>query len=198
SMGGMHTWLWGETHPGFMDALMPLASLPAQISGRNRMMRRMVIDSIRNDPDWKDGEYASEPRGLTEAVYTLLFMVSSPLQWQKAAPTREAADRFFDEQVTARLKNADASDMLYAFEASRDYDPGPALETITAPLVAVNSADDQVNPPELGILEREIRRVPHGRAVVLPISDLTRGHGTHSWPALWQGHLAAVLRARAR
>jgi homoserine O-acetyltransferase len=194
SMGGMHTWLWGEIQPDFMDALLPLASLPVQISGRNRMMRRMVIDSIRDDPDWKGGEYGTQPHGLTTAVYTLLFMVSSPLQWQKAAPTREAADRFFDEQVQARLKGADANDMLYHFDASRDYDPGPALETIRAPLVAINSADDQVNPPELGILEREIRRVPHGRAVLLPISDLTRGHGTHSWPAVWQPHLAELLR----
>jgi len=194
SMGGMQTWLWGEAYPDFMDALMPLASLPAQIAGRNRMMRRMVIDSIRNDPEWKGGEYTAQPRGLTAAVYTLLFMVSSPLQWQKAAPTREAADRFFDEQVQARLQGADANDMLYAFDASRDYDPGPALESIRAPLLAVNSADDQVNPPELGILEGEIPRVPRGRAVVLPISDLTRGHGTHSWPALWQEHLARLLR----
>lgn len=194
SMGGMHTWLWGETYPDFMDALMPLASLPAQIAGRNRMMRRMVIDSIRNDPDWKGGQYSAQPRGLRSAVHTLLFMVSSPLRWQNAAPTREAADRFFDEQMKARLEGVDANDMLYQFDASRDYDPGPALETIQAPLVAINSADDQVNPPELGILEREIGRVRHGRAVVLPISDQTRGHGTHSWPALWQDHLAALLR----
>jgi homoserine O-acetyltransferase len=194
SMGGMHTWLWGEMYPDFMDALMPLASLPAEVAGRNRMMRRVVIDSIRDDPEWKGGDYMTQPRGLKAAVYTLLFMVSSPLQWQKAAPTREAADRFFDEQVQARLRGVDASDMLYQFDASRDYDPGPALETIRAPLVAINSADDQVNPPELGILERGVRRLPRGRAVVLSISDQTRGHGTHSWPALWQDHLAALLR----
>jgi homoserine O-acetyltransferase len=194
SMGGMQTWLWGETDPGFMDALLPLASLPAQIAGRNRMMRRMVIDSIRNDPAWDGGEYQAQPRGLTAAMYTLLFMTSIPLQWQKAAPTRDAADRFFDEQVRTRVEAADANDLLYQFDASRDYDPGPALETIRAPLVAINSADDQVNPPELGILEREIQRVPRGRAVLLPISDQTRGHGTHSWPVVWQEHLAALLR----
>ncbi len=194
SMGGMHTWLWGETHPDFMDALMPLASLPVQIAGRNRMMRRMVIDSIRGDPDWRGGEYQAQPRGLTSAVYTLLFMTSSPLQWQRAAPSREAADRFFDEQVHRRLEGVDANDMLYQFDASRDYDPAPALESIRAPLVAINSADDQVNPPELGILEREVQRVKHGRAVVLPISDLTRGHGTHSLPALWKGHLEELLQ----
>ena len=195
SMGGMHTWLWGETQPDFMDALMPLASLPTQIAGRNRMMRRTAMDSIRGDPEWKNGDYEAQPRaGLTGAIYTLLYMGSSPLQWQKNAPTRDAADRYFDEQVQARLKTMDANDTLYQFDASRDYDPGPALETIRAPLVAINSADDEVNPPELGILEREIRRVPRGRAVLLPISDQTRGHGTHSWPAIWQDHLAALLR----
>jgi homoserine O-acetyltransferase len=157
----------------------------------------MVIDSIRNDPEWKGGDYTAQPRGLVPALYTLLFMTSVPLQWQKAAPTRETADRFFDEQIQARLRTADANDMLYQFDASRDYDPAPALESIQAPLLAVNSADDQVNPPELGILETEIRRVPRGRAVVLPISDRTRGHGTHSWPALWQEHLAALLRESA-
>jgi homoserine O-acetyltransferase len=193
SMGGMHTWLWGETYPDFMDALMPLASLPVQIAGRNRMMRRMVIDSIRNDPEWKGGEYAAPPRGLASAVYTLLFMVSSPLQWQKAAPTREAADRFFDEQVKTRLRGVDANDMLYQFEASSDYDPAPELEKILAPLTAVNSADDQVNPPELGILEREIRRVKRGAYVLIPTSDETRGHGTHTRPAVWKQHLADLL-----
>src|SRR5437870_3710367 len=120
SMGGMQTWLWGETYPDFMDALMPLASLPVQIAGRNRMMRRMIIDSIRNDPDWKKGEYAAQPRaGLTGAIYTLLFMTSSPLQWHTRAPTRDAADELFDEMVAARLKNADANDMLYHYDASR-------------------------------------------------------------------------------
>ena len=193
SMGGMHTWLWGETYPDVMDALMPLASLPVQIAGRNRMMRRMVIDSIRNDPGWKGGEYAAAPPGLTSAVYSLLFMVSSPQQWQKAAPTREAADRFFDEQVEARLAAIDANDMLYQFEASADYDPAPDLERIEAPLTAVNSADDQVNPPELGILEREIGRVKRGAYVLIPTSDETRGHGTHSRPEVWKQHLADLL-----
>jgi homoserine O-acetyltransferase len=195
SMGGMHTWLWGETHPEFMDALMPLASLPTQIAGRNRMMRRTAMDSIRSDPEWKGGEYETQPRaGLAGAIYTLLYMGSSPLQWQKNAPTRDAADRYFDEQVQGRLKAMDANDTLYQFDASRDYDPEPDLEKIRAPLVSINSADDEVNPPELGILERLIQRVPRGRAVLMPISAETRGHGTHSWPALWQDHLAALLR----
>jgi homoserine O-acetyltransferase len=193
SMGGMHTWLWGEKYPDFMDALMPLASLPVQIAGRNRMTRRMVIDSIRNDPEWNNGEYKSQPRGLRTAIYTLLFMTSSPLQWQKQAPTRDAADRFFDDMVSRQLARTDANDMLYAFDASRDYDPAPNLESIKAPLLAINSADDQVNPPELGILEREIKRVKRGQFVLIPISDKTRGHGTHSVPEIWKEHLARLL-----
>jgi homoserine O-acetyltransferase len=198
SMGGMQTWLWGETYPDFMDALMPLASLPAQIAGRNRMMRRMVIDSIRDDPGWQNGEYKRQPRGLTSAIYTLVFMVSSPLQWQKQAPTREAADKFFDDMVASYQRQSDANDMLYQFDASRDYDPAPDLEKIKAPLTAVNSADDQVNPPELGLMEQGIRRVARGRYVLIPTSDETRGHGTHSLPALWQQYLKELLDASAR
>ena len=194
SMGGMHTWVWGEKYPDFMDALLPLASLPVQIAGRNRMMRRMVIDPIRNDPDWNNGEYKTQPRGLTTAIYTLLFMSSSPLQWYRQAPTRDAADRFFDDQVRRQVARTDANDMLYAFDASRDYDPAPNLESIKAPLIAINSADDQVNPPELGILEREIKRVKRGRYVLIPISDKTRGHGTHSLPELWKEHLDGLLQ----
>jgi homoserine O-acetyltransferase len=193
SMGGMHSWVWGEKYPDFMDALMPLASLPVQIAGRNRMMRRMVIDSIKNDPEWNNGEYKSQPRGLSAAIYTLLFMTSSPLQWQKQAPTRETADRMFDDMVSRQLARTDANDMLYAFSASRDYDPAPKLESIKAALVAINSADDQVNPPELGILEREIKRVKRGRYILIPISDRTRGHGSHSLPELWKQHLAQLL-----
>ncbi len=194
SMGGMHTWLWGEKYPDFMDALMPLASLPVQISGRNRMMRRMVIDSIKSDPEWKNGEYEQQPtRGLTPAIHALMFMTSSPLQQYKQAPTRDAADKLFDDSVRAQLARADANDMLYAFDASRDYDPEPALAKIKAPLVAVNSADDQVNPPELGIVEKAIQRVKRGRYVLIPISDETRGHGTHSLPELWKKYLAELL-----
>lgn len=194
SMGGMHTWMWATRHPTFMDAAMPLASLPVQIAGRNRMFRRMVSDSIRNDPEWKGGEYTQTPRGLTAAAYTLVFMTSVPRQWQKRAPTRESADRFFDEMVAQRLRSTDANDMLYQFESSRDYDPQPDLEKIVCPLVAVNSADDQVNPPELGVLEEQIKRVKRGRAVVIPISDQTRGHSTHSWPSVWSDELARLLR----
>ena len=194
SMGGMHTWVWAEKYPEFMDALMPLASLPVQISGRNRMMRRMVIDPIRNDPEWNNGEYKSQPRGLTTAIYTLLFMTSSPLQWYKQAPSRDSADKFFDDMVRRQLARTDANDMLYAFDSSRDYDPAPNLEKIKARLVAINSADDQVNPPELGILEKEIKRVKFGQYVLIPISDKTRGHGTHSLPEIWKEHLGRLLQ----
>jgi homoserine O-acetyltransferase len=194
SMGGMHTWLWGEKYPDFMDALAPLASLPVQISGRNRMMRRMVIDSIRSDPEWNNGDYKQQPvRGVTSAIYTLLFMTSAPLQQYKQSPTREAADKMFDNLVQSQLARTDANDMLYAFDASRDYDPAPELEKIKAPLLAINSADDQVNPPELGIVEKEIKRVKRGRFALIPISDKTRGHGTHSLPELWKQYLAELL-----
>jgi len=193
SMGGMHTWLWGERYPGFMDGLMPLASVPTQIAGRNRMMRKMISDDIRTDPEWNNGEYTKQPRGLTPAIHILMFMTSIPLQWQKQAPTRDAADKFLEDQLRSRLASTDANDMLYQFEASRDYDPSPDLERITAPLVAINSADDQVNPPELGLMEALIARVKNGRYVLVPTSDRTRGHGTHSYPAIWQSYLKELL-----
>jgi len=198
SMGGMHTWMWGELYPDFMDALMPLACLPMQIAGRNRMTRRMIMDAIRNDPEWQDGEYKIQPRGLTSAIYTLLFMISSPLQWQQQAPTLTEADRLFDKMVEDFATDLDANDLLYQVDASRDYDPAPALEQITAPLLAINSADDQVNPPELGILEQEIQRVQQGRCVLFPTSGKTRGHGTHSLPEIWKPHLAELLEESNR
>jgi homoserine O-acetyltransferase len=193
SMGGMHTWIWGEKYPGFADGLVPLASVPAQIAGRNRVFRRMVIDDIRGDPQWNGGEYRSQPRGLRAAVQVLLFMISSPIQWQKAAPTRDDADRYLAEQMRSRLSGADANDFLYAFEASREYDPSPALERITAPVLAINSADDVVNPPELLLMEKLMPRVRRGRYVLIPVGPDTRGHGTHSYPAVWQEHLRRFI-----
>jgi homoserine O-acetyltransferase len=198
SMGGMHTWLWGEQHPDFMDALMPLASLPTQISGRNRVWRRTVIDAIRNDPAWKDGEYATEPPSLRTAVEMLWLMGSNPVLRQAEAPTLAQADQVIETYVEENLKTQDANDVLYAVSASLDYDPGPGLEKIQAPLVAVNSADDLINPPELGILEREIRRVPHGRALVIPYSERTRGHGSHTVAALWKDQLVELLKSSER
>jgi len=198
SMGGMHTWLWGEQHPDFMDALMPLASQPVEIAGRNRMMRRMIMDDIRADPGWNNGEYKTQPHGLTAALHVLLIMGSSPLQMQKAAPTRDTADAFLAGQVSARMKATDANDMLYYFDASRNYNPEPQLEKISAPLTAVNSADDAINPPELKIIGRDIERVKNGKFVLLPITDETRGHGTHSLPAIWGNHLAELLERSQR
>jgi homoserine O-acetyltransferase/O-succinyltransferase len=198
SMGGMHTWLWGETHPDFMDALMPLASLPTQISGRNRAWRRIVIDAIRNDPAWKGGDYTTQPPSLRTAAEMLWFMSSNPVLRQREAPTLAKTDEVLDKFVAEITQVDDANDMLYALEASRDYDPGPALEKIHAPLLAVNSADDLINPPELGILEREIKRVPHGRAIVIPVSDKTRGHGSHTVAALWKDQLEKLLAESAK
>jgi homoserine O-acetyltransferase len=198
SMGGMHSWLWGEQHPDFMDALMPLASLPTQISGRNRVWRRTVIDAIRNDPAWKGGEYATEPPSLRTAIEMLWLMGSNPALRQAEAPTLAQADQVIDAYVEESLKTQDANDVLYAVSASLDYDPGPGLEKIQAPLLAVNSADDLINPPELGILEREIKRVPHGRAVVIPYSEHTRGHGSHTVAALWKDQLVELLKSPER
>jgi homoserine O-acetyltransferase len=194
SMGGMHTWLWGELHPDFMDALMPLASLPTQISGRNRAWRRMVIDTIRNDPAWSGGDYKTQPPSLRTAAEMLWFMSSNPVLRQKDSPTLAKTDEVLDKFVEQIVKTDDANDVLYALEASHDYDPGPNLEKIQAPLLAINSADDLINPPELGILEREIKRVPHGRAIVIPFSDKTRGHGSHTLAALWKDQLADLLK----
>lgn len=193
SMGGMHTWLWGVTYPDFMDALMPLASLPVQIAGLNRVTRRMVSDAIRTDPEWQNGDYKSQPRGLYAAIYVRMIVTSSPLQLQQRYPTREAADEFLTDTTRARFSSRDANDVLYQFEASSDYAPSPDLERIKAPLFAVNSEDDLINPPQLRILEREIERVANGRAIVLPISDETRGHGTHSLPSVWKQYLHELL-----
>ncbi|WP_243304793.1 alpha/beta fold hydrolase [Geothrix oryzisoli] len=194
SMGGMHTWLWGELHPDMMDALMPLASLPTQIAGRNRVWRRMAIDAIRLDPQWQGGDYKAQPGSLRLAAQMLYFMSSNPVLRQQESPTLAQADAKLDAFVDRYVKTADANDMLYALEASKDYDPGPGLERIQAPLLAVNSADDLINPPELGLLEREIRRVPKGRAVVLPLSPETRGHGSHTVAALWKDLLVDLLK----
>jgi homoserine O-acetyltransferase len=198
SMGGMHSWLWGELHPRFMDALMPLASLPTQISGRNRAWRRLIIDAIRNDPAWQGGDYSSEPPSLRTALEMLWLVSSNPVLRQEEAPTLARADQAVDAYVSEQSRSTDANDLLYALSASQDYDPGPALEKIEAPLVAVNSADDLVNPPELRILEREIRRVPHGSAVVIPFSERTRGHGSHTVAALWKPQLEELLKSPQR
>jgi homoserine O-acetyltransferase len=198
SMGGMHTWLWGELHPDFMDALLPLACLPVEIAGRNRMWRKTVSDAIRTDPEWKDGDYTAQPHGLRIALGVLALQSSNPVARQKEAPTRDRADALLKQTVERGLKTSDANDVLYAVESSRDYDPAPGLEKIRAPLLAINFADDLINPPELGILEREIKKVKGGRAVVIPRSDRTRGHGTHTLAAVWKDYLEGLLKESQR
>jgi homoserine O-acetyltransferase len=176
-----------------MDALMPLASLPTQISGRNRVWRRIIIDGIRNDPGWSGGEYKTQPPSLHTAAEMLWLMSSNPVLRQKEASTLAKTDEVLDKFVADLAKANDANDVLYALEASGDYDPGLDLEKIRAPLLAINSADDLINPPELGVLEREIKRVPHGRAKVIPLTERTRGHGSHTIAGLWKDELVRLL-----
>jgi homoserine O-acetyltransferase len=198
SMGAMQCWVWGETYPDFADGLVPLASAPTQIAGRNRIMRTMIMDSITRDPAYKNGDYTEQPHaGMVGAVNLLMMMTSSPIGWHRSGPTRDAADKWYEDQLKSRLAANDANDMLYQFNASRDYDPSAQLEKITAHLLAINSADDVVNPPELGIMEKLMPRVAHGRYILLPTSDRTRGHGTHSLPAIWGMHLGDFMKELA-
>jgi homoserine O-acetyltransferase/O-succinyltransferase len=198
SMGAMHTWMWGYMYPDAAEALAPLASNPVAIAGRNRVWRKALVDAIVTDPTWENGNYTSPPRGMASAVGFLLMATSVPLQWQKQYPTKEAADAYLAQQIASRMKTTDANDMIYYFRASEDYDPSPHLEKITAPLLAINSADDFVNPPELPMMRELIARVKRGRFVLIPISDETRGHGTHSLPQLWTADLARLLKETER
>jgi homoserine O-acetyltransferase/O-succinyltransferase len=196
SMGCMQSFVWGETYPGFMDALAPFACLPVQIAGRNRMMRYMAIEAIKQDPAWMEGEYKTEPvQGLRDANEMLLIMGSSPLQMQKQAPTRDAAEAYVDKALARTVAATDANDLIFYANASRNYDPSPSLEKITTPVLWINSADDFINPPELGIAEREVKRLPHARFILLPISDATRGHGTHTVAAVWKDYLAEFMQS---
>ncbi len=199
SMGCMHSFVWGETYPDFMDAVMPLACLPVEIAGRNRVWRKMVMDAIRNDPEWKGGEYSSEPQqALRTALDLLLIAGSAPVYMQKTLPTRDAADKYLEDYFKARSAGLDANDLLYQVNASRNYNPSPQLEKITAPVMYINSADDFINPPELGIAEREGKKVKNGRFVLLAISEETRGHGTHTRAAVWKQYLEELLGKAAR
>ena len=199
SMGCMHSWVWLETYPDFMDASMPLACLPVQIAGRNRMWRKLVMDGIRNDLEWKNGEYTTEPRAAIEiSVDFLVIAGSAPLLMQANYPTRDAADKFVEEYRERMGPRLDANDFLFAVNASRNYDPSPKLESIVAPVMFVNSADDFINPPELGIAEREIKRVKNGKFVLIPVSSQTHGHSTHTWAAVWQQYLKELLEETAR
>jgi homoserine O-acetyltransferase len=193
SMGCMHSFVWAETYPDFMNALMPMACLPVQIAGRNRVWRKMLMDAIREDPAWNRGDYKDEPKeGLRTAQDLLVIAGSAPLQMQKTLPTRDAADKYMEdsEQTAASL---DANDLLYQVNASRNYDPSLRLEKITAPVMWINSADDFINPPELGIAEKESKRLKNGTFVLIPISEQTHGHGTHTWAIVWQSYLKQLL-----
>jgi homoserine O-acetyltransferase/O-succinyltransferase len=198
SMGCMHSWVWGETYPDFMDALMPMACLPVQIAGRNRIWRKMAMDAIRNDPDWKGGEYTTEPqRALRAWLDFSIIAGSTPLPMQKNYQTRDAADKFVDDYVQKQLPKLDANDILYQVNASRNYDPSPQLEKIKAPVMYINSADDFINPPELGIAEQQVKRVANARFVLIPVTENTFGHGSHTHAVLWKQYLAELLEKSA-
>lgn len=196
SMGCMHAWVWGERYVGFADGLVPLACAPTAIVGRNRMIRKLIIDNIMSDPEWKNGAYEHPPmRGMRAAMGNLFVMTSAPLVQHRQAPTRAQADSSIIAYVDRQARALDANDVIYAFEASRDYDPSPRLESIAVPVLAINSADDFVNPPELGLMEKLMPRVRQGRYVLIPTSEVTRGHGTHSQPSVWRTYLAEFLRS---
>jgi homoserine O-acetyltransferase len=198
SMGGMQTWIWAQKYPDSMDVAVPMASLPTEMSGRNWMMRRLLIESIRNDPEWMNGQYTKQPRGLQLA--SVFFAVGTNGGNQglyKNAPTREKADQLLQQRLSAPFRG-DANDHLYQWESSRDYNPSPGLERIRAVLLAINSADDERNPPELGVLEREIKRVKNGRVFLIPASESTAGHGTTGQARFWKSELAEVLRSAPR
>ena len=194
SMGCMHAFMWGELHAASVAVLMPLACLPVQIAGRNRLWRRMIIDAITSDPAWQNGEYKSEPlEGLRAAADLFIVVGTAPAQLQRQYPTRDAADQYTQQTLSEELQSLDANDLLYQVSASRDYDPAARLGEIRAPVMWVNSADDFINPPELGIAEREVKKILHGKFVLLPVSELTHGHGTHTWAVAWQDLLRELL-----
>ena len=198
SMGGMQTWIWAQKYPDFMDVAVPMASLPTEMSGRNWMMRRLIIDSIRNDPEWMNGNYTKQPRSLQFAsVFYGIATNGGNQALYKAAPTREKADQLLDQRLSAPFRG-DANDHLYQWESSRDYNPSPGLERIQAALLAINSADDERNPPELGLLDREIKRVKNGRVLLIPASDQTAGHGTTAQAKFWKQELAELLQSAPR
>ena len=195
SMGGMHTWLWGEKYPDFMDALVPMACQPTGMAGRNWMTRKMLVDSVRNDPDYKDGEYTTQPKAFRFAsVFFGITTIGGTQNLHKIAPNREAADKLVAQRMAAPFP-FDANDFVYQWDASRDYDASPGLDRISAPLLAINSADDERNPPELGIMERELKRVKNGRLYLIPASEETRGHGTTGMAAFWKRQLQEFLQA---
>ena len=198
SMGGMESWIWGVTYPDFMDALAPMASQPTEMSSRNWMMRRLIIDSIRNDPECKGGEYTAQPRSAQFAsVFYGIATNGGTLAYQKAAPTREAADKLVDARMAAPFRG-DANDTLYQWDASRDYNPAPKLERIQAALLAINAADDERNPPETGLLVRALERMKNGRLFLIPASEATSGHGTTGQARFYSQALRELLQTAPR
>ena len=198
SMGGMNAWMWGVRYPDFMDTLVPMASQPVEVSSRNWMMRRLVIDSIRNDPEWNNGNYTSQPRSARFAsVFYSVASTGGTLALQKMAPTREAADKLLDARLAAPFP-LDANDVLYMWDASRDYNPAPGLERIQAAVLAINSMDDERNPPETGIMERELKRVKNARLFLIPGSEETRGHLTALWAKFWKQPVQELLQTAPR
>jgi homoserine O-acetyltransferase len=195
SMGCMQSFVWGETYPRFSDALAPFACLPVELAGRNRMWRYMAMQIIRDDPAWKNGDYTTEPvEGLRGANDLILIAGSAPLFLQKQYPTRASAEAYVDRTLNASIARTDANDFLYYVNASRNYNPEAKLSTITAPVLWINSADDFINPPELGIAQKLVTRMPHAKFILIPISDATRGHGTHTQAAVWKDYLVEFLR----
>jgi homoserine O-acetyltransferase len=198
SMGGMQSWMWGIAYPDFMDALVPLASQPTEMSARNWMMRRMLIDAVRKDPEWKDGNYTAQPTSLKYANVVFGLATNGGSQaYYKAAPTREKADKLVDDRMAAPF-TADANDFLYQWESSSDYNPAPGLERIQAAVLAINSADDERNPPELGIMERELKRVKNAKLFLIPASEDTRGHGTTGMAKFWKQQVQELLQTAPR
>jgi homoserine O-acetyltransferase/O-succinyltransferase len=194
SMGCMHSFVWGETYPDYMDALMPLACQAVAVAGRNRIWRKMVIDGIETDPEWKNGEYTTEPQTALEIATDIQWIAgSAPLQAQKSYPTRDAADQYLEVYRKRYAETFDANNVLYAVSASRNYDPSSQLEKITAPVMWINSGDDFINPPELGIAQQQIKLVKNGKFVLIPASLETHGHGTHTYAAVWQQYLKELL-----
>ena len=198
SMGGMQAWIWAQKYPDFMDVAVPMASLPTEMASRNWVMRRLIIDSIRNDPEWMNGNYTKQPRSVQMASVFYGFATNGGnLALFKAAPTREKADQLLDQRLNAPFR-ADANDVLYQWDSSRDYNPSPGLERIQAVVLAINAADDERNPPETGVLDREIKRVKNGRVFLIPASEQTAGHGTTGQAKFWRQALQDCLQASPR
>jgi homoserine O-acetyltransferase/O-succinyltransferase len=195
SMGGMQTWLWGERYPEMIDGLFPISSLPVETGGRNRLWRHTVVEAIRKDPEWKNGDYQQQPHGYSRIVPLIAIMVNNPVRQYEQYPTRAAADVWYEQMTQGAYKHADANDRLYQYEASSDYNPDPDLEKIKAKLVLIVFEDDQINSPQFAALDREMPRVKNGRYVLIPAGKQSNGEGNNTDAKLWQPYLRDLLRA---